>query len=100
MSHPRIVRNHAVGARPNIAFHSRGIAQPFFGRMMICGETRAIDRASKIALLALSLWMAWTYPWYLVLMGGQVSRIEVVSQEVIRDALSGVGINWGIAARK
>jgi hypothetical protein len=46
------------------------VALPFFGWMMIGRETRAIDRASKVALLALSLWMAWAYPWYLVLMGG------------------------------
>ncbi|OPX23864.1 MAG: hypothetical protein B1H02_04515, partial [Candidatus Latescibacteria bacterium 4484_107] len=49
---------------------SGGIALPFFGWMMISKEARAIDRASKVALLALSLRMAWAYPWYLVLMGG------------------------------
>jgi hypothetical protein len=76
------------------------VALPFFGWMTICRETRAIDRASKVARLALSLWMAWTYPWYLVLMGGHVSGIEVVLQEAIRDVLSGVGINLVIAARK
>lgn len=33
-------------------------------------EERAIDQVSKGAILALSLRLAWTYPWYLVLMGG------------------------------
>ncbi|MFH1008790.1 MAG: UbiA family prenyltransferase [Candidatus Latescibacterota bacterium] len=48
---------------------SGGIALPFFGWMRIKKEARTIDRATKVALLALSLRMAWTYPWYLVLMG-------------------------------
>ena len=47
-----------------------GIALPLFGWMMVSKKARAIDRASKGAILALSLRMAWTYPWYLVLMGG------------------------------
>ena len=47
-----------------------GMALLLFAQAMISKEERAIDRASKGAILALSLRMAWTYPWYLVLMGG------------------------------
>ena len=57
-----------VGDR--IMLLSGGIALPFFGWMMISKDARAIDRASKVAMLALSLRMAWAYPWYLALMGG------------------------------
>ena len=78
----------AVGAAwvlgDRIMLLTGGIALALLGWMMVrtnnvrgrtenvCGarEEQAIDQASKGAILALSLRMAWTYPWYLVLMGG------------------------------